>query len=60
MTGYFLHHEGRRLPVYHMFDIAGDLTDDPTEAFSAVAELPSGGWLATEVQPQDFTKQAEG
>lgn len=60
MTGYFLLHEGRRLPIHNMFDVLGSPTDDPEEAFSVVAELPAGGWLAIEAQPQDFTKQAEG
>jgi hypothetical protein len=46
--------DGRKLPVTNMFDITGVATEDPKEAFSLVAKLPDGQWLATECWAGDI------
>jgi hypothetical protein len=47
-----------RLPVTHLFDVYGDPTDDPELAFTAVAMLPDGRWLASKCLPHELRREA--
>ena len=38
-----------RLPITNMFDISGEEIIDPDEAYTVVAKLPDGQWLAAKV-----------
>lgn len=44
----------RRLPVTNMLDIDGEETTDPTQAWSCVARLPSGRFLAAYCSMRDL------
>jgi len=46
--------DGRRLRITNMFDYYGTETDDPKDAFTIVAELPDGQWLASQCRDGDI------
>ncbi len=39
--------DGRELPITNMLDYDGEETKFPDDAFTLVARLPDGQWLAT-------------
>lgn len=49
--------DGMRLLITNMFDIDGEETEDPKKAYSVVAMLPDGKWLATECYPHEIVKR---
>ena len=46
--------DGSLLIVTNMFDVDGDETTEPEMAFSIVAQLPNGQWLASECWSGDL------
>jgi len=44
----FVNKKGEMFEITHMFDDGANETDDPDDAYTLVAKLPDGRWLATE------------
>lgn len=45
------------VPITNMFDINGNETSDPSEAFTIVALLPTNEWLSCECQSYEIVKR---